>query len=219
MVAIYKAIQSVSEELSKLGIGKNNKNEQQGFKFRGVDDVMNVLSPLLVKHGLVVCPHVMSSERSESTSKTGTLNYTSVLTVQYSLYAVEDGSSTSATFTGEGKDAGDKANSKALAMAYKYFAFQTFCIPVEGQDDADAATPEPSAPANTNAAPKAPPASKAPALDFDQVLTQVKAAGSLEALSALRPEVSKHTTNPRFVAELKAAYVAKSTEFANKKAV
>jgi hypothetical protein len=37
-------------------------------------------------------------------------------------------------------DSGDKATNKAMSAAYKYAALQTFCIPTEGDNDADAVT-------------------------------------------------------------------------------
>lgn len=37
-------------------------------------------------------------------------------------------------------DSGDKATNKAMSAAYKYAAFQAFCIPTEGDNDADATT-------------------------------------------------------------------------------
>lgn len=43
---------------------------------------------------------------------------------------------------GEAMDSADKATNKAMSAAYKYAAFQTFCIPTEGDNDADATTPE-----------------------------------------------------------------------------
>ncbi len=40
-------------------------------------------------------------------------------------------------------DSGDKATNKAMAVAFKYACFQTFCIPTESlMDDPDATTPE-----------------------------------------------------------------------------
>jgi hypothetical protein len=41
---------------------------------------------------------------------------------------------------GEAMDSGDKATNKAMSAAYKYMAMQEFCIPTEGDNDADAAT-------------------------------------------------------------------------------
>ncbi len=39
-------------------------------------------------------------------------------------------------------DSGDKSTNKAMSAAYKYAAFMTFAIPTEGDNDADAHTPE-----------------------------------------------------------------------------
>jgi hypothetical protein len=46
---------------------------------------------------------------------------------------------------GEAMDSADKATNKAMSAAYKYAAFLAFCIPTEGDNDADATTPEPAA--------------------------------------------------------------------------
>ena len=43
---------------------------------------------------------------------------------------------------GEAMDSGDKATNKAMSAAYKYAAFQAFCIPTEGDNDADKTTHE-----------------------------------------------------------------------------
>jgi hypothetical protein len=48
---------------------------------------------------------------------------------------------TARTF-GEAMDSGDKATNKAMSAAYKYVTFQTFCIPTEGDNDADLTTHE-----------------------------------------------------------------------------
>jgi hypothetical protein len=39
-------------------------------------------------------------------------------------------------------DSADKATNKAMSAAYKYAAFQAFAIPTEGDNDADAHTPD-----------------------------------------------------------------------------
>lgn len=124
-------------------ITKNKRNQQQGFMYRGIDDVMNTFQPLLAKNKIFVVPEVLTEYREErTTSKDKTLIY-SVLKVKYTFYA-EDGSSVSAVVVGEGMDSGDKASNKAMAVAMKYAMFQTFCIPTEEMVDPDAETPPPS---------------------------------------------------------------------------
>ena len=141
-------------------ITKNKRNQQQGFMYRGIDDVMNTFQPLLAKNKIFVVPEVLTEYREErTTSNSKTLIY-SVLKVKYTFYA-EDGSSVSAVVVGEGMDSGDKASNKAMAVAMKYAMFQTFCIPTEEMVDPDAETPPPSKKAETP-----PPSKKAENIQF-----------------------------------------------------
>lgn len=141
---IFSTINSVMSELG--AIAKNKRNQQQGFSYRGVDDVMNALNPLMVKHKLFCVPKVLRNEREERQTSRGSNLLYSIVTMEYTLYA-EDGSSVSAVVIGEGMDSGDKATNKAMAIAYKYAMFQIFSIPTEETaPDADADTPEETAP-------------------------------------------------------------------------
>lgn len=144
-MSIYETIPAVMAEIG--AIGKDNWNKQgQGFAYRGIDAVMNALSPAMTKYKMFVIPKTLDQRREErQTAKGSTLIY-SICTVEYTFYA-EDGSSVSATVIGEGMDSGDKATNKAMSAAFKYACFQTFCIPTEEMKDPDAETPPPSKPA------------------------------------------------------------------------
>lgn len=138
---IYSAILGVMADVG--AIGKDKKNQQQGFKYRGIDDVMNALQPAMVKHGIFVAPTILEQHREErQTSRGGNLIY-SICTIKYTFYA-KDGSSVETTVIGEGMDSGDKATNKAMSIAFKYACFQVFCIPTEEMKDPDADTPPPS---------------------------------------------------------------------------
>lgn len=135
MAEIYQAIIGVMSDIGV--IGKEKKNAQQGFKYRGVDDVMNALQPVMVQHGLFVVPEIIDQKREErQTNRGGNLIY-SVCTVRYTFYA-KDGSSVQCVVIGEGMDSGDKATNKAMSIAFKYACFQVFCIPTEEMKDPDA---------------------------------------------------------------------------------
>ena len=133
---IYEAIPAIMDEIGH--IGKDKKNQQQGFMFRGIDQVMNTMKPLLAKHGVFVVPEVMDRQREERTTKSGSNLIYSILTVRYHFCA-SDGSEVVATTVGEGMDSADKASNKAMAIAFKYACFQVFCIPTEeiAKDDPD----------------------------------------------------------------------------------
>ena len=132
---IYEAIADIMKE--GYAITKSKKNPQQGFMYRGIDDVMNTFQPLMAERGIFVVPEVIGSTREERQTKNGTNLLYSVLTIRYTFYA-SDGSSVSATVIGEGMDSGDKASNKAMAVAMKYAMFQVFCIPTEEMPDPDA---------------------------------------------------------------------------------
>lgn len=135
MAEIYQAIIGVMSDIGV--IGKEKRNTQQGFKYRGVDDVMNALQPVMVQHGLFVVPEIIDQKREERQTKNkGNLIY-SVCTVRYTFYA-KDGSSVQCVVVGEGMDSGDKATNKAMSIAFKYACFQVFCIPTEEMKDPDA---------------------------------------------------------------------------------
>ena len=136
---IFESITKIMEEVP--AIGKDKVNKQQGFKFRGIDDVMNALQPLLAKNKVFIVPEILEQTREErTTSKGGNLIY-SICKIKYKFYA-EDGTSIEAVTIGEGMDSGDKATNKAMAIAMKYALFQVFCIPTEEMKDPDSETPE-----------------------------------------------------------------------------
>jgi hypothetical protein len=139
---VYEAIAKVMQAMGKEGIAKDRKNQQQGYQFRGIDDVYNALSSQLSENRLCMLPTVLERECEERQSaKGGALFYVTVK-VRFDLVSAEDGSKHEITTYGEAMDSGDKATNKAMSAAYKYAAMQAFCIPTEGDNDADGHTHE-----------------------------------------------------------------------------
>jgi hypothetical protein len=137
---IYEAISNVMAEIG--AIGKEKKNQQQGFMYRGIDDVMNALQPALVKHKVFIAPDVLSEQREERASKNGGVMFSVRLEISYKFYTT-DGSFIETKVIGEAMDSGDKATNKAMSIGYKYACFQVFCIPTEEMKDPDADIHEP----------------------------------------------------------------------------
>ena len=139
---IYKKIIEVMSDIN--AIGKDRRNQQQGFQFRGIDDVMNELHSSLAKCGVFVLPKVLEETRTTGkTSRGGDMFYTR-LKINFGFYA-EDGSHVDAVVIGEAMDTGDKASNKALSIGLKYAMLQVFCIPTEDEKDPDAVSPQPAA--------------------------------------------------------------------------
>jgi len=135
MSQIFTAISNVMREVGV--VGKDSKNTSQGFKYRGIDAVMNALNPALINNKVFVVPTVLEQTREERINSKGTTLIYSVCKIKFTFYA-EDGSFVEAITIGEGMDSGDKATNKAMSIAFKYACFQVFCIPTEElMDDPD----------------------------------------------------------------------------------
>lgn len=137
---VYAAISGVASALAEQGIRKEKKQGSQvNYAFRGIDDIYNALAPELVKHKLLILPRYTERTSVERTSKSGGALFYITVRGDFDFVSTEDGSIHTVTTYGEAMDSGDKATNKAMSIAYKYAAFQAFCIPTEETAiDADA---------------------------------------------------------------------------------
>lgn len=148
-------------------VRKTERNTHQNFNFRGIDSVVNAVSPALRKHGVVVVPQI-----NECVYETVTVgqNRTQMghvrVNVTYTFFA-PDGSSIGSTVSAESMDSGDKATAKAMSVAFRTALLQTLCLPTDETDpDADTyvrsdVTQKPAVPAPKSvSAPKPAPAPK-----------------------------------------------------------
>lgn len=136
---IYAAINAVMKDIGS--IRKDETNDFDHYKFRGIDAVYNAIQPALVKNGVFIVPDLQDINQEERTSGNNkTMIYTTVK-VRFTLYA-EDGTSISGVFPGEAMDRSDKSTNKAMTAAYKYMIFELFTIPTEDNQDADKESPE-----------------------------------------------------------------------------
>lgn len=192
---IYKKMSAVMSDIK--AVAKDQKNTQQGFKFRGIDQFVNALYPALTKHGVFMAPRAVrfESELKEvvrSSGKAGTDKHVSIM-MEYDFYA-EDGSKvTVGPIPAEGLDSGDKATNKALSAALKYALIQTFSIPTEDMAEADLESPEIGSTAKTPKSDQ--PAKQAdPGKPTESVVTPV---ASASATSSNGPEAQAAATTPK----------------------
>lgn len=129
---IYEAIPKVMADIDP--VAKSKENRQQGYKFRGIDDVYNEVHSILAKHQVFTVPEVLSAESEERKSSSGSTLIYRRLRIKYRFYAV-DGSYIEAIVVGEGMDSGDKASNKAMAVAHKYALLQVLAIPTAEDKD------------------------------------------------------------------------------------
>jgi len=133
---IIKAMSAVMEAVG--GVSKKERNQHQGFNFRGIDAVVNAVSPALRANNVVVVPRVLDSiYETVTVGKNQTQQGHARVTVEYTFYA-SDGSSVSATVAAESMDSGDKATAKAMSVAFRTALLQALCLPTDESDpDAD----------------------------------------------------------------------------------
>lgn len=140
---IYQKIAEINRKVKALP--KTRKNKEQGFLFRGIDDVMNELHDVFAEAGVFPVPEVIDTSVTERVTKSGSIQFCTRSTIVYHFYA-EDGSSVSSTVVGEACDMGDKGANKAMSIALKYALLQMFLIPTDEKKDPDYDTPEESVP-------------------------------------------------------------------------
>lgn len=139
---VYAKIAAVQSSLAKTGIAKGRKNQQQGYAFRGIDDVYSALAPLLAEHRLNILPRMLSREVVERKTAKGGVLFNVTVEAEFDFVSADDGSAHTVRTFGEAMDSADKATNKAMSAAYKYAAFMAFAIPTEGDNDADSTTHE-----------------------------------------------------------------------------
>jgi hypothetical protein len=127
--------QALSEVMKAVGgIAKKDRNQSQGFNFRGIDSVVNAVSPQLQKFGVVVVPSVEDYEYA--TVEIGR-NRTAMghvrVRVRYTFVGPK-GDAIAATVVGEAMDSGDKATAKAMSVAFRTALLQALCLPTDEPD-------------------------------------------------------------------------------------
>jgi hypothetical protein len=138
--AIFEAMGKVMKGID--AIGKDRKNEQQKYRFRGIDDVYNALHSLLAENGVITNPVVLDrAERATTSSKSGSAQVSVTERVEYWCTSCVDGSVLIlGPVWSEALDNSDKATNKCMSFAQKYALLQAFTIPTEDVAEGDRET-------------------------------------------------------------------------------
>lgn len=179
---IFQKMTSILKETK--AITKSEKNQQQGFKFRGIDNVMNELHELFAKNDVFILQEVQDfTVDDRPTAKGGTLFYTRAK-IKF-RYMTTDGSFVETVNVGEAMDSGDKGMNKAMSIALKYSLLQMFLIPTEEPKDPDRDTPEET--------------------DYlAMALQEISAAQSIQTLTGIFNNYNTLQSNPQFMSALSA---------------
>ncbi|MDQ0949304.1 hypothetical protein QFZ24_003227 [Streptomyces phaeochromogenes] len=136
---VFAAINGVMRDA--MPVGKDQRNEQQNYQFRGIDDVMSAMAGPMRTHGVFILPTIAEHAQTRDGKMTRTM-----ITMRYRVYGPA-GDCLVADVPGEAFDYADKSTNKAQSAALKYLLFTLFMLPVDGRsiDDGDRTTPEPPA--------------------------------------------------------------------------
>ena len=157
--SIEQTINNVMSEISAIGYKKGGKNDSQGYKYRSIDDAYAVLSPVLSSNGLIISSSNVDNIHERITvGKYNTPAIHVLQKIKYTVRHVHNKETIEFEQWGEAMDTADKAFNKAFTAAYKYMVINFFCMPVEGQEDADSSTPERSTPPAKSSVPTPTPA-------------------------------------------------------------
>jgi len=134
-IKVMPIAQALNEVMKEVGaVKKNDRNASQGFNFRGIDAVVNAVSPALQKHGVVIVPSVEDYEYSSvEIGKNRTVMGHVKVKVTYTFIGA-GGDAIKATVVGEAMDSGDKATAKAMSVAFRTALLQTLSLPTDEPD-------------------------------------------------------------------------------------
>ena len=136
MSKIQTALNAAMRDICKIGIGKTQKNEAQNYRFRGIEQAMNEMSPIMVNHGISVAARYADLtviDRAKGDPKDGKATRFVTLKGTFTFTAEDDSHIISEAY-GEAMDSGDKAVIKAQSVAYRTALFQLFVVPTMSMD-------------------------------------------------------------------------------------
>lgn len=128
---IYGALADVMSDVG--AVAKDSRNTQQNFNFRGVDAVVNAVSPALRKHRVMVLPQMRSVDYVMMPLSSGKSATVCRVVVAYRFVAV-DGSHIETVVAAEAFDMGDKATPKAMSVAFRTALLQALALPTDDPD-------------------------------------------------------------------------------------
>lgn len=122
-------------------VGKGDYNEQQGFRFRGIDSILNAVGPALREYGVTVVPKsIIDIYRTEYSTNRGTRMVNKEVRIMWEVRGPAGDSFTGESI-GEAADAGDKSITKAQSVAFRQFLIAALAIPT-GDPDPDSESHE-----------------------------------------------------------------------------
>lgn len=171
---IHEAILAIMRDVG--AVGKDGYNSMQKFSYRGYDDVINAVSPLLRKHGVTIHqkPGGVNIQREAFTNGKGNRVIDAWGTITF-VWTGPQGDTREVEVYADSRDLADKAGAKLETVLNRINLLMTLGLPTEDKD------PDSEYPEVQSAAPRA---SQAPAKADPDTLNVLRSAIRTDAQAA-----------------------------------
>lgn len=132
--SIREALQAIRAEIGP--VGKHGRNEEAGYDFRSLDDIVDACSEAFQRHGVLTVPNITKAEYRHVGSLTQAF-----LHITYAFEGL-NGDKVEAHVIGEAASHSDKATNAAMSAAYKYALVQVLMIRSAAMEDSDRHQPQ-----------------------------------------------------------------------------
>lgn len=131
MIPVHEAFAALQRDV--VMIPKTQRNNDAGFDFRGVDDVMDAIGPAQRRHGLFILQRVIkwTSERYRTTEGVGMKAVE--VEVEFTIYGPM-GDTIAGSAVGDAADRADRALAAAQSVAYRTFLLTGTSMPTRQTD-------------------------------------------------------------------------------------
>lgn len=119
-------------------VGKEGWNDQQKYKFRGIDGVLDAVGPALRAAGIFVTSEIIEITYRDTRTTQDKPTREVTTRIRYTFHAA-DGSSITTEVAGESLDQSDKGTAKAFSVALRIALLQTLALPTQDATTDDTA--------------------------------------------------------------------------------
>ena len=176
MSALQEALHAVAADVGY--VKKDAKNDHHKYTYASAEAVLGKVRAAFQTHGIAI---------TGSTSEVLQQTEDGLTIARISLTVSKGGESATFQGIGGGKDKQDKGPMKASTAALKYLLANTFLI--SWGDDPEASDGDSKPAKKGKPAAKKAPAKEAPSSSIDDVLADIAASTTTDALESLRPKV------------------------------
>lgn len=129
---IHQALAAVKKAVGN--VSKSQRNQQQGFNFRGIDDVVNAASGPLNENGVITIPDVESYTYETVEIGRNKTPMAHIMGLVRFTFTGPLGDSVTAKVLAESMDSGDKGAAKMMSVAYRIALLQVLNLPTDAPD-------------------------------------------------------------------------------------